>query len=59
MAELKSVARQCREYAVLSVRPRLRANGVIVGDDMNALHPRTNRKRWANDASEVHCEIQP
>ena len=37
-AELENVARQGREYAVLSVRPRLRADGVGVGDDVNAFH---------------------
>jgi hypothetical protein len=39
--EFEGMARHCREYAVLSVRPRLRANGVVVGDDVNAFHPQT------------------
>jgi hypothetical protein len=53
------VARQDCERAVLSVRPRLRANGGIVCDDVNAGHA---CERTANAepriALEVHYRIQ-
>jgi len=38
VAEFTGVTCQCREHAVFSVGPRLRAHGVVVGDDVNAVH---------------------
>ena len=41
-AERESVARKCREDAILSIRARLRTDGVVVADDVNAFHPLTH-----------------
>ena len=55
--ELNGVARQCREYAVLSVRPRLRANLVVVADDVNAFHPQNESQAPGQRSVEDHRQI--